>query len=92
LTEVPLDCLQRLRLFALEAHDLALSKLTRNSPIDQGDVAFLARTVPLDPGVFRDRYERELRPVALGDPRWHDQTLKLWIESFLDEGETVTRD
>ena len=34
---------QRLRLFALDPHDLALSKLTRNSPIDREDVAQLAR-------------------------------------------------
>jgi hypothetical protein len=39
----------RLALFTVEPHDLALSKLARNSPIDREDVARLARAVPLDP-------------------------------------------
>ena len=84
LAEVSEGAFQHLRLFALEPHDLALSKLTRNSPIDQGDVEFLAKTVPLDPGILRDRYEREFRPYALGNPDWNDQTLKLWLETFFD--------
>src|SRR5437867_1256697 len=33
---------EKLRLFAVEAHDLALSKLDRNSPVDREDVAYLA--------------------------------------------------
>jgi uncharacterized nucleotidyltransferase DUF6036 len=84
LIEVAPGAFQHLRLFALEPHDLALSKLARNSPIDQGDVEFLAKTVPLDPDILRDRYEREFRPCALGDPDWNDQTLKLWLETFFD--------
>jgi hypothetical protein len=35
--------LSRLRLLALEPHDLALSKLARNSPVDRNDVAHLAK-------------------------------------------------
>lgn len=73
---------QNLRLFALEAHDLALCKLERNLPVDREDVAHLAKTVPLDPAVLRERYEQELRPFSLGDPERHDRTLEMWIEAY----------
>jgi len=73
---------ERLRLFALDAHDLALSKLTRNSPIDRDDVAQLARAVPLDAKLLRARYRRELRPIIIGDPERHDRTLAMWIEAY----------
>ena len=72
----------RLALFTLEAHDLALSKLARNSPIDREDVARLARAVPLDPVLLRERYETELRPIIIGDLARHDQTLALWLEAY----------
>lgn len=72
----------RLALFTLEAHDLALSKLVRNSPIDREDVARLARAVPLDPALLRERYETELRPIIIGDEGRHDQTLALWLEAY----------
>ena len=42
------DAYSRIRLTGLEAHDLALSKLERNSGRDREDVRFLARAVPLD--------------------------------------------
>jgi len=70
------------RLFALDPHDLALSKLTRNSPVDRDDVAHLAKTVPLDPALLRTRYRKELRPIVIGDPERHDRTLEMWIESY----------
>lgn len=73
---------QRLRLRALDPHDLALSKLTRNSPIDRDDVAQLARAVPLDAALLRTRYRRELRPIIVGDPGQHDRTLDMWIEAY----------
>ncbi len=73
---------QRLRLLALDPHDLALSKLTRNSPVDRDDVAHLAKTVPLDPTLLRTRYQQELRPIVSGDPERHDRTLEMWIESY----------
>jgi hypothetical protein len=66
----------------LEAHDLALSKLARNSPIDREDVARLARAAPLDQAVLRERYETELRPIIIGDQNRHDQTLALWLEAY----------
>jgi hypothetical protein len=74
---------QRLRLFALDPHDLALSNLTRNSPIDRDDVAQLAKAVPLDAALLRGRYQRELRPIIIGDVDRHDRTLEMWIEAYL---------
>jgi len=73
---------RNLRMFALDPHDLALSKLTRNSPVDRDDVAHLAKTVPLDPILLRTRYQHELRPIVIGDPEWHDRKLEMWIESY----------
>lgn len=72
----------RLALLTLEPHDLALSKLARNSPIDREDVARLARAVPLDPDLLRERYQRELRPIIIGDVARHDLTLALWLEAY----------
>jgi hypothetical protein len=74
---------RKLRLFDLDAHDLALSKLTRNHPIDREDVAYLARTVPLRADVLRARYREELRPIIIGDPEVHDRTLAMWIEAYI---------
>jgi hypothetical protein len=70
----------RLRLFAFEAHDLVLSKLSRNHPKDREDAKFLAEGGWLDPAVLRERYRRELRP-NLANERRHDLTLELWLEA-----------
>ena len=82
LTELFSRDFERLRLFALEAHDLALSKLARNSPVDREDVAQLAKAVPLRADILHARYQRELRPIILGDPETHDRTLRMWIEAY----------
>lgn len=82
LTELFAARFRRLRLFALDPHDLALSKLTRNSPIDREDIAQLAKAVPLDASLLRARYHRELRPIIIGDPERHDRTLEMWIEAY----------
>ncbi len=68
-----------LRLFGLEAHDLALSKLERNSARDREDVKYLARTIPLDLELLERRYRLELRPYLAHEER-HDLTMRLWIE------------
>lgn len=73
---------EHLRLFALDAHDLALSKLARNSPVDREDVAQLVRSVPLQADSLRARYQSELRPIIIGDPEKHDRTLQMWIEAY----------
>ena len=82
LTELFPGQFRQIRLLALDPHDLASSKLARNSPVDREDVAYLARAVPLDPAVLRTRYERELRPIAIGDIRTLDATLEMWIEAY----------
>ena len=73
---------EKLRLFQLEGHDLALSKLARNSPVDREDVAHLAKVVPLDREILRTRYRKELRPIIIGDPQIHDRTLQMWVDAY----------
>jgi hypothetical protein len=68
-----------LLLMGLEAHDLALSKLERNSARDREDVKYLARAAPLDLSVLESRYQSELRPYLANTER-HDLTMRLWSE------------
>jgi len=72
----------RLRLYGLEAHDLALSKLERNSERDRADVFHLARAGFLNPVTLRQRYYDEMRPYVIGRESWHDQTLEMWLEAY----------
>jgi len=69
----------RLRLFALDATDLALSKLERNAERDREDVLRLARAGLIDPLILKERYYAELRPYLLSKLPWHDKTLELWL-------------
>ncbi len=78
---------EHLRLFALDPYDLALSKLARNIARDREDVKYLARTIPLDLDVLRQRYETEFRPYALGDSVWLDEALRLWIQMIEEDRE-----
>ena len=81
LTEMFADAFSKLKLFALDPHDLALSKLERNAQRDREDVFYLADTVPLDVSVLRQRYREELRPY-LGNPAREDLTVDLWVEAI----------
>jgi hypothetical protein len=76
---------KRLRLFALEAHDLALTKLERNFERDRGDVEHLVRQGYLRAPTLRKRYVEELRPYVIGRESWHDQTLDLWLEAYFPD-------
>ena len=76
--------LSRLRLRALEVHDLVLAKLARNSPRDRADVEFLVRQDALDKQCLEDRFENELRPFLLNEDR-EATTLRLWIEEYFGE-------
>lgn len=76
---------ERVELFALEAHDLALTKLERNFERDRDDVQRLASAGHLRPDILRERYEQELRPNLLARPEWHDRTLRMWLESYWPE-------
>jgi hypothetical protein len=70
---------RRRLLLGLEAHDLALSKLERNSARDREDIKYLARVAPLDLSVLESRYQTELRPYLANTER-HDLTMRLWLE------------
>ncbi len=71
-----------LRLHALEAHDIALSKLERNFERDRDDVQHPARVGHLNREILRERYYRELRPNLLAHEDRCDLTLELWLESW----------
>jgi hypothetical protein len=73
-----------LRLLALDPYDIALSKLERNSQRDRDDIKHLARTVPFDLDVLKERYTKELRS-NLGIPKREDLTLELWIDAIKEE-------
>ncbi len=73
-----------LKLYALEAHDLALAKLERNFERDRDDIQQLVRAGYLELDILRTRYYEELRPY-LPRAEWHDQTLQLWLDAYWDE-------
>ncbi|MGH9793512.1 MAG: DUF6036 family nucleotidyltransferase [Candidatus Acidiferrales bacterium] len=81
LSEIPLHGLNKLRLLGLDPYDLALSKLERNAERDRDDVRWLARAIPLEANVLRERYKKELRPYLANEAR-HDLTLRLWLEDL----------
>jgi hypothetical protein len=76
---------RRLRLFALEAHDLALTKLSRNIARDREDVRYLARTIPLDLQLLQERYRTEFQPYAIGNRENLDDILRLWLEMIEED-------
>jgi len=84
LTEMFSGAFKHLRLLAFDPYDLALSKLERNIQRDRDDVKHLARTVPLNLDILRERYEKELRSY-LALPEREDLTLRLWIEAITED-------
>lgn len=93
--EVPEDYEERLKemfpkefrylhLFAFDAYDLALAKLERNTQRDRDDVKHLARIVPFDLAILKERYQQELRP-NLGNPKREDLTMQLWVEAIEED-------
>jgi len=83
LTELFPGAFNRLRLLAFDPYDIALAKLERNTQRDREDVKHLAHTIPFDPAVLQERYEKELRPL-LGNPAREDLTLRLWLEMLAE--------
>lgn len=75
---------RHLHLMALDPYDLALTKLERNIERDRNDVRYLARTVPFDLELLRERYRTEQFPY-LGNPKREDLTLQLWIDAIEEE-------
>jgi hypothetical protein len=60
------------------------SKLERNIQRYRDDVKHLARTVPLNPELLKQRYQRQLR-WQLGNPEREDLTLRLWLDAIQEE-------
>jgi hypothetical protein len=89
LTEMFPGAFRHLRLFAFDPYDVALSKLERNIQRDRDDVKHLARTVPLNLDILRERYEKELRPY-LALPEREDLTLQLWIETITEDSKRTS--
>jgi hypothetical protein len=73
---------QKLRLWVLEPHDLALTKLERSVERDVRDVMFLAQAGLINRETLLTRFETEMEPYLVGrTPTWHRNTLKMWIEA-----------
>jgi hypothetical protein len=70
------------RLWALEVHDLALTKLERSNERDIRDVMFLAQNGLINRETLTHRFESEMEPYLTGrTPAWHRTTLKMWLET-----------
>ena len=75
-------CWQWLRLKALDPHDLALTKLERNSIRDRADVRYLAHSGRIQKETLRRLHYDEYRIYTTGRVESRDLTLKLWLEEF----------
>ena len=84
LTEMYRGVYSRLRFAAVDPYDLALSKIERNITRDREDMLYLARLIPFDLGLLKERYKAELRPY-LNRPEREDLTLQLWIEAIEED-------
>lgn len=75
-----------IRLCALDPYDLALTKLERSGRTarDLEDVLHLARTVPLNLEIFRQRYNEEYK-VYVEDLVLHRSTFDHWINIIEEE-------
>jgi hypothetical protein len=60
--------------------------LERNIQRDWDDVKHLARAVPLDVEVLKNRYHKELR-WQLGNPEREDVTVRLWIAMIEEDAQ-----
>lgn len=85
MAEIYPGILKQIRLFVLDPCDLVLSKICRNAPRDREDAEFLIKTQRIEVTVFKERYDRELKCNLIGDPKWHEGTLQMWIESYFPQ-------
>jgi hypothetical protein len=81
--------LNRIRLHAMEPHDIILAKLGRDAPKDNHDVRYLAKVAELDTDLLRSRYRSELHPYVIGLPERSDRTLDHWIR-MIEEIQAAT--
>ena len=84
LLDITPDCLHSIRLMAFEVHDLALTKLARNSPRDRADIEFLAKKGALDRRILQERFNVEMGPYVLNEAR-DAATLSLWASEFFGD-------
>lgn len=76
----------RIRLWVLEPHDLALTKLERSIERDIRDVIFLAQAGLIQRDTLIQRFQQEFEPYIVGPtPTWHRTTLQMWIDSCWPE-------
>ena len=85
LTEMYVGQLKRIRLFAVEPHDLALMKLERNAERDRVDVLFLASQGLVKADELERRYRAEMRSYIGVPKRSTDITLRLWVSMIKEE-------
>jgi len=84
LTDITPKDFRKLRLSALEVHDIVLAKVARNSARDRADVEFLADKGVLNRNLLKERFENELRPY-LQKEEPGVETMQLWLEVILGE-------
>jgi hypothetical protein len=82
LTDMAPGEFKSLKLLVPDPYDCILSKLERNAAKDRDDADYLFRSRKLDAQILRDRYKNELRHNVIGNVKWHDKTLELWIDIF----------
>ena len=74
---------RHLRLYALEPHDLVLTKLERHIARDREDMLFLTSRGLVHPQTLEARYRAEMRPYYPDElARRHDLTLEQWLEAM----------
>jgi len=70
------------RLWALEPHDLSLTKLERSNDRDIRDVKYLAQADLINQETLISRFEKELVPfITERAPTWNRATLKMWVDA-----------
>ncbi len=77
--------LKKIRLFAVEPHDLALMKLERNAERDRVDVMFLAGQGLVTASELVRRYRAEMRSYIGVPEHSTDITLQLWVSMMKEE-------
>lgn len=76
----------KVRLWALEPHDLALTKLKRSNDRDIREVTYLAQTGLIVRETLISRFETELEPYITGRTlTWSLATLKMWVDACWPE-------
>ncbi len=76
----------KVRLWALEPHDLALTKLERSNDRDIRDGMSLAQAGLIDRATLISRFETEFEPyITERTPTWNRSTLKMWVDACWPE-------